>query len=227
MELTKLPRSRATDDVYDSLRQAILSHAFRPGDRLPITEIANKLGVSLTPVRHAIQKLASEGLIEVHPRSGTYVATLDVQDIEETFDIRSALECLAAEQAVERVTDSDLDHLHELLRGLAEETADEAGLRRHEQLNSKLHATIVRVSGNRRLQEIHESLKANIQIARVHVVEGYRGDRFDVEQEEHAEIVAALEKRNAEWLQKALRQHIQRAKQSLIKSLQEIAKPHA
>lgn len=227
MELTKLARRRATDDVYDSLRQAVLSHVFRPGDRLQITEIAEKLGVSPTPVRQAIQKLANEGLIEVHPRSGTYVATLDVQDIEETFDIRCALECLAAEKAVERVTDSDLGHLNELLRGLAEETVDEAGLRRHEQLNSELHATIVRVSGNRRLQEIHESLKANIQIARVHVVEGYRGGRFDVEQEEHAEIVAALEKRNAAWLQKALRQHIQRAKESLIKSLQEIAKPHA
>src|SRR2546428_8741426 len=61
-----------------------------------------------------------------------------------------------------------------------------------------LFRSIVRVSGNRRLQEIHESLKANIQIARVHVVEGYRGGRFDVEQEEHAEIVAALEARNAE-----------------------------
>src|SRR2546428_12508822 len=90
-----------------------------------------------------------------------------------------------------------------------------------------LFRSIVRVSGNRRLQEIHESLKANIQIARVHVVEGYRGGRFDVEQEEHAEIVAALEARNAEDLKMALRRHIQRAKQSLIKSLQEISKPNA
>ena len=227
MELAKLARRRATDDVYDSLKQAILSHVFNPGERLQIPEIAEKLGVSPTPVRHAIQKLATEGLIEVHPRSGTYVATLEVQDIEETFDIRCALECLAAETAVERVTESDLNHLHELLRGLAEESPGEAGLRRHQQLNSELHATIVRVSGNRRLQEIHESLKANIQIARVHVVEGYRGGRFDVEQEEHAEIVAALEARNAEDLKMALRRHIQRAKQSLIKSLQEISKPNA
>lgn len=227
MELIKLTRRRATDDVYDSLRQAILSHVFRPGERLQIPDIAQKLGVSPTPVRHAIQKLASAGLIAVHPRSGTYVAALDIQDIEETFDIRCALECLAAESAVEHVTESDLEHLRELLRGLAEESIDEAGLRRHEQLNSEFHATIVGISRNRRLQEIHDGLKANIQIARVHVVEGYKGGRFDVEQKEHRKIVAALEARNAAGLQAALRRHIQRAKQSLVRSLQEISKSHA
>jgi DNA-binding GntR family transcriptional regulator len=74
---------------------------------------------------------------------------------------------------------------------------------------------------------MHESLKANIQIARVHVVEGYKGARFDVEQKEHEEIVSALEARNAEWLQAALRRHILRAKQSLIQILQDLSNPNA
>ncbi len=227
MELAKLARRRATDDVYDSLRQAILSGVFGPGDRLQIPEIAEKLGVSPTPIRHAVQKLATEGLVEVHPRSGTYVATLAVHDIEETFDIRCALECLAAETAVRHITEQELERLHELLAGLRQESVDEEGLRRHERLNSELHATVVRASGNRRLREIHESLKANIQIARVHVVEGYRGGRFDMEQAEHAEIVAALEARDAGRLQCALRNHILRAKASLIHTLAEVSTQHA
>src|SRR5438128_2713360 len=98
--LPPLARRRATDEVYDVMRRSILTNVFRPGQRLPIEEIANQLGVSLTPVRHAIQQLATEGLIEIRPRSGTFVASLDVQDIAETFDIRRALECLAAEGAV-------------------------------------------------------------------------------------------------------------------------------
>ncbi|MBI1790714.1 MAG: GntR family transcriptional regulator, partial [Acidobacteria bacterium] len=84
MELARLNRARATDEVYDALRQAVLSHLFQPGERLQVGEISAKLGVSPTPVRHAIQRLASEGLIEIRPRSGTFVASLTVPDIEET-----------------------------------------------------------------------------------------------------------------------------------------------
>ena len=61
--------SAPTDEVYDVMRRSILTNVFRPGQRLPIEEIANQLGVSLTPVRHAIQQLATEGLIEIRPRS--------------------------------------------------------------------------------------------------------------------------------------------------------------
>jgi GntR family transcriptional regulator, rspAB operon transcriptional repressor len=228
MELVKLARRRTTDDVYHSLRNAILNRVFLPGERLQIPDIANKLGVSSTPLRHAIQRLSTEGLIVVHPRSGTFVATLDVNDIAETFDIRCALECLAAERAVEHVGENDVEHLRELLAGLASGVTTEAELRAHEQLNSEFHSSMVRLSGNRRLQELYESLEANIQIARVHLVEGYRGGRFDLEQREHEEIVAALQSCDVARLQHALRQHIQRAKGSLIQSLKtlpDFAKP--
>ncbi|MBI1790522.1 MAG: GntR family transcriptional regulator [Acidobacteria bacterium] len=219
MELARLNRARATDEVYDALRQAVLSHLFQPGERLQVGEISAKLGVSPTPVRHAIQRLASEGLIEIRPRSGTFVASLTVPDIEETFEIRCALECLAAETAVLRLVDTDLARLRELLDVLREPIADEASLRRHEQANSEFHAVLLRASGNRRLQEIHESLKANIQIARVHVAEGYRGARWQQEQAEHEEIYAAAAARNTRALQDALRRHILRARQSLVATL--------
>ena len=107
MELTRLKRQRATDEVYQALRQSILGHLFAPGQRLQVEEIASKLGVSLTPVRHAIQQLATEGLIEIRPRSGTFIAQLTARDIEETSDIRCALECLAAEKAVSQKESDD------------------------------------------------------------------------------------------------------------------------
>ena len=81
MKLRRITRKRATDEVYEALREAILTRGFKPGERLQVEEIAEKLGVSLTPVRHSVQRLCTEGLIEIRPRSGTFVATLTKDDI--------------------------------------------------------------------------------------------------------------------------------------------------
>jgi GntR family transcriptional regulator, rspAB operon transcriptional repressor len=221
MDLARIKNQRASDEVYESLRQAILTHVFLPGQRLQIQDIAAKLGVSLTPVRQAIQRLSTEGLIEVQPRSGTYVASLSATDIEETFDIRCALECLAAEKAVERITDEELRHLRELLVALQKPAQEEEAIRQHEADNYEFHATLLRAAGNRRLMDMVESLKANIQMTRVHQVEGYRGDRFAQEQIEHEAIYRALEARDSAALQTALRRHILRAKESLIAGIRE------
>ncbi len=219
--LTPIKRQRASDEVYAALRQAILTHVFRPGERLQIQDISDKLGVSLTPVRQAIQRLSTEGLIEIHPRSGTYVAKLSAEDIEETFDIRCALECLAAEKAAERISPPLLARMKELLESLNQEPAGEAGVRIHEAGNSAFHAILLEAAGNRRLSEMYESLEANIQIARVHVAEGYRGSRFKQERAEHQEIYRALAARDVPRVTAALRQHIQRAKAALIAGLQD------
>src|SRR3982750_4983955 len=111
MEFEKIQRERAVDSVYQAMRQAIVSCAIKPGERLNVEELAEKLGVSLTPVRGAIQQLATEGLVEIRPRSGTFVASLTVQDVDETFRIRCALECLAARDAIHQFSDRDGRHL--------------------------------------------------------------------------------------------------------------------
>lgn len=222
MELTKLKRKRATDEVYEALRQAILGRSFKAGERLQVEEIAQKLGVSLTPVRHAIQQLATEGLIDIHPRSGTYVATLSAHDIEETFEIRCALECLAAEKALARITDAKVTRLRELLKLLAEPVASENDLKRHEKHNLELHRIIIDTAGNKRLAEMYESLNAHIKIARIHGAEagvnGFSG-RLAEEHAEHEAIVEAIASRDGKRLTSALRKHIYRAKDALINSL--------
>src|SRR5205814_2487150 len=140
---------RAVAAVYEALRQAIVSSLMKPGERLNVDELAAKLGVSLTPVRSAIQQLATEGLVEILPRSGTFVASLSIQDVEETFDIRCALECLAAEKAVENVSAQDLQRMRQLLRSLRKPLRNENDRTAHELDNSELHRIIVKSSGNR------------------------------------------------------------------------------
>jgi DNA-binding GntR family transcriptional regulator len=216
MELQRLKRQRATDEVYSALRHGILGHLFQPGERLLIEDIASKLGVSLTPVRHAIQQLAGEGLVEIRPRSGTYVASLSAEDLKETSEIRCALECLAAELAVERVTDDQLARFREILEALAGPVETDEDRRRHEDDNTRFHALLIEVSGNRRLAEMYESLRAHLQIARAHRRETGWAERLRQEQREHEEIFAALEARDAESLKQALRKHIFRAKDDLV-----------
>ncbi len=221
MELAKLERRRATDDVYDALRHAILSSVLRPGERLNVEDLAVKLGVSLTPVRSAVQRLAAEGLIEIRPRSGTFVASLNTKDIEETFKIRCALECLAAEDAVERIEDRDLRRLHELLRILRKPVRTAEGRAMHERANSELHGILVRASGNARLLEVYEALNAHIKIARVHASESGWSTRLEREQAEHEAIVKALERRDAARVQDALRKHIGRARDALVAAVRQ------
>ena len=219
MELVKLQRERAVDAVYEALRQAIVSSLMKPGERLNVDDLAHKLGVSLTPVRGAIQQLATEGLVEIRPRSGTFVANLTAQDVEETFKIRCALECLAAEEGIANITGQDIARLQELLQFLRRPVENEAEQTIHEKNNSELHQIIVRSSNNRRLIELYEGLQAHIKIARIHSGESNWADRLDEEQMEHQAIVVAIEKRDAKELGTALRKHIYRAKDALVATL--------
>jgi DNA-binding GntR family transcriptional regulator len=218
MELGKIERRRAVDDVHQAIRDAILDRRFPAGMRLNAEELASQLGVSLTPIRSAIQLLSAEGLVDVHSRSGTFVATLSRRDLEETFEIRGALECLAAESAAS-LTDGDIDKVRKLLAVLSKPIGNDSQRQVHEQANSEFHDTIIRSAGNRRLADMYESLQAHIAMCRVHRHDGNWELRLPKEQQEHEEIVQAMERRDSKALVKALRSHISRAKNVLMQNL--------
>lgn len=223
MPLLPLSKKRATDEVYDSLRSAILNRDFLPGERLIADEISAQLGVSLTPIRHALQQLSVEGLVEIHPRSGTYVATVSPEDLAETFEIRIALEILAAQRAITRVNDNDLARMRQILGQLARPVQSPDEMKLHESANLSFHLMLFEVANSRRLREMYESLNAHIQIARVHSHEGPQREellsRLGQEQSEHQDIFDALAGRDLPTLESALRRHILRAQASLVNAL--------
>lgn len=220
MELTKLSRKRAVDEVYEAIREAILQSVFQPGQRLVVEELAQKLGVSLTPVRSAIQMLTSEGLVEIQPRSGTFVATLSPLDLEETFDIRIALELLAVEKAVNAIAPQQLERLRELLRTLAACGDQEDGHKQHDEANHEFHQILIEASGNKKLAEMYKSLNAHIQIARLHAARSDWRSRLQIEQKEHEEILAEVERKDVQAAVYAMRKHIEGAKRALMNQLQ-------
>jgi DNA-binding GntR family transcriptional regulator len=220
MELTRIQRERAVDAVYQALRQAILGSLMKPGERLNVDDLAQKLGVSLTPVRHAIQQLATEGLVEIRPRSGTFVASLTSAEISDTFDVRCALECLAAEKAVQRATAAQTKRLREVLVQLRKPVQTDEDRKEHERLNLEFHHVLIDGSGNKRLIEMYEALNAHIKIARLHGSDEDWVRRVDDEHAEHERIVAAFEKRDAAELVAAVKAHIERARDAMVAEMQ-------
>ncbi len=219
MQLPRIQRERAVDAAYNALRQAIVTSQLRPGARLNVDDLAGQLGVSLTPVRGAVQRLATEGLVEIRPRSGTFVASLTLQDVEETFQIRAALEGLAAELAARALTPQDIRQLKNLLKDLRKPIRVERDKEEHERLNSEFHQVIVGASGNRRLQELYSSLNAHIRIARIHASESGWSARQRQETAEHEAIFTALEVRDPRAASEAIRRHVHRAQAALLAAL--------
>jgi DNA-binding GntR family transcriptional regulator len=201
--LAKIEQRRAVDEVYERLRDAILTKQFSPGQRLDVDAIAHQLGVSLTPVR-----------------SGTFVTTLTARDVEETMDIRCALECLAAEKAVERLTADDIENARRLLKILAKPIHDEQDSRNHESANSQLHNLLIEASGNRILAEMYRKLNAHLTIARLHSRTPDWRERTRQEQIEHEEMVDAMERRDPAALVDTLRRHILRAEALLLATIE-------
>jgi DNA-binding GntR family transcriptional regulator len=223
---SRISRERVVDRVNDAVRQAILDQAFKPGERLEIDELAKRFDVSFTPVRHALQTLNADGLVEIRPRSATFVARFSWKDIAENFDVRRALECLAAETAIPNMPEAAIQRMSELLQEMMrDDITTKVGREHHDERNSEFHRIIVDNSGNRRIRDIYDGVLAQMKIARFHLG---RNDWtiWNPSQSEHEDIFKAVEERDAALAIAALTVHINRAKESLETDLKRILSTH-
>jgi DNA-binding GntR family transcriptional regulator len=203
-----VPRERTSNSVLQVLRDSILSGVFVPGQRLNTSELAQKLDVSVAPVRDALNRLQSEGLIEIRPRSGTFVSEISPREVRETFEVRAALECLAVELAIGNLGADKINRLKELVNQMEAPVNDERGKALHEQKNEEFHSLIVESSGNRKLIEMYRQLKAYIAIARIHYQRGVGQRRMQKVHSEHRRIFAAVKNGDGERAKELLRSHI-------------------
>lgn len=175
--------------------------------------IAGQLGVSRTPVKEALGRLSSEGLIDIHPRRGTFVAQITADDIRENFEVREALEMKACELLEGRITPEQIAGLREMNERL---TSADISLAENALLDSQFHRLLVDYTGNRRLMELHHQLNAHVQIARIH----YRSDgwrsRLPLARREHGAILDALEAGRREEARLAVRDHIRASMKRII-----------
>jgi DNA-binding GntR family transcriptional regulator len=220
--LYQVQQERICDTVYQLLRDLIIQKVVAPGEKLNMEELASRMRVSRTPVHIALSRLAEEGLVEMIPRKGTFVSRLTKTDIAETFDIRRALELLAAETVVEKATPENLARMTEMAGQTAQPIQTDKQIGRHIQNNNDFHEFFVLVSGNSKLIELYQSLNTFLKIARVHRSSSSWKERLIKEQEEHTLILDAIRKKDLPALKKAIEDHIIRAKKSLLEDIAEM-----
>jgi DNA-binding GntR family transcriptional regulator len=203
--------------VFESLREAIISGALPPSERLMEIQLAEEMGVSRTPVREAIRKLELEGLVVMIPRKGAYVAGMSIKDIVDVFEIRGALEGLAAELASERVTDEELESMERYLVKISEEI-ESGDLSMVVETDTDFHTLIYKASRNARLSQIISNLREQIQRFRTTSL-SFPG-RMKIALEEHRKIVEAISSRDGELARKLAQEHIENAENTMMNMIQ-------
>ncbi|WP_280949298.1 GntR family transcriptional regulator [Hoeflea olei] len=205
--------------VYMSFRQAILGLTFRPGEIMQKQEICAELGVSRSPVAEAVARLAAEGLVNVVPQAGTFVARLSVEEIREGAFLREALELAAVEIVASTITEEQLVLLRRNLRiqEALMQDGDNAGFY---QMDAKMHELILSFTSYKRLAGMAETAWVHVNRARQLILPA--PGRIQATLEEHKAIVAALEARDPEAARAATRHHLRQ----LITFLEPLAEQH-
>ena len=209
------PASRASRGhwVSEALRADIRDGRYGSGERITELEVAKRLGVSRTPVRQAIQRLAAEGLVTIRENRRSYVTDLTEDEFEQAFDVASMLESYSAGLAAERLTEDDLQKLRELedcMENLAED--DVRDYRRFLELNMEFHNLIHEASGNRNLFEMIQRVP---DIANTILLKTGDMKSMTEAQSDHRNIIAALELRDSKLAELQMKVHIESIRRSM------------
>lgn len=204
--------------VCDTLRQAIVDGVFKPGERLMEIQLSEEMGVSRTPVREAIRKLELEGFVAMIPRRGTYVADISIKDINDVYEIRIALDVLAAGLTAERISDDSLDKLKDLLLNV-EKQISSGDVDKIVEADSLFHDALYQASHNKRLVGIISNLREQFTRLRTRSI-NYPG-RLENTLKEHKALVDAISQRDVAKAQELARLHLENAEQALLSAIKE------
>ena len=208
------------ESVADYIRAKIMSREYKPGERLMQDELAEQLGVSRTPIREALQKLAGEGFIVLSPHRGASVANFSADELVEIYSIRIGLESYAAYLAAQRITEGELQALADHLRKMdrAKEEADRSHLI---QLNREFHASIYAAAKQQRLYDLIEN--------HLDLAERYRRmfhsleNRAEHTVDEHQQLLEALRKHDADGAGTLTRVHLEQTRAALLQAFEKRA----
>jgi DNA-binding GntR family transcriptional regulator len=212
-------RSALHQDVYSTLKEAILQGQLQPGARLCEADIAAQMGVSRAPIREAFRQLEQEGLAVNSPYKGTFVATFTPDDIRELCAVRSLLEGYAVAQAVQRITPDDIDRLTVIVDEMLAVARQDVDLAVFIEKDLSFHEEICRLSGNRRLFAVWSALASQTRLYFMMVNQAYL-DREAVARL-HTPALEAIRARDVEGAHRALREAIESAARETARRLEE------
>ncbi|MDA3962506.1 MAG: GntR family transcriptional regulator [Planctomycetota bacterium] len=188
------------------IRDAIMTGAIAPGERVVIDQIARQLAISPIPVREALKQLEAEQLVAIKPHVGAVVTPLARHDIVEVFDLLTALEQVAARHACQHRSDDDLQHIRGLV-GAMEQLADGTDPKAWVAANNAFHAAMAAAAGMDLVLDCTRRTQARWQRIRLTLFELEAGEDLHRVNAEHAEMLQALEQRDETHLQALIAEH--------------------
>jgi DNA-binding GntR family transcriptional regulator len=198
------------EQVLDLLRQAIVEHRLKPGQRLIERELVEQIGVSRTTIREVLRQLAAEGLVATIPQRGAVVAVPTDEEAAELYEVRAALESLAARRFVERASDSQVRALRAAFTHVVEATtADQADVLGMIQAKDHFYGVLLKGSGNRAIHQILSGLTARVSVLRAASMS--QPGRALQSLAELEAIVDAVERRDADAAARACAHHVEMA----------------
>nr|WP_303004258.1 GntR family transcriptional regulator [uncultured Blautia sp.] len=206
------------DVVFNTLRKAILKGELKPGERLMEIALADRLGVSRTPVREAMRKLELEGLVVMIPRRGAQVANITEKDLNDVLEVRIALENLSIEKACARMTEEQLAQLWDAAEEF-EKTMAEGNLVKLAEADVAFHEVIYQYSDNRRLNQVLNNLREQIYRYRVEYLKDEETRNLLVK--EHKELYEAIRARDVKKAQEISFRHIENQREAIVCSIRE------
>ena len=208
------------DVVFNTLRQAILTGELKPGERLMEIHLANKLGVSRTPIREAIRKLELEGLVVMIPGKGAEVAKITVRDLKDALEVRMAIDSLSVKLACERLDEDDKTEIKQACVAFRE-AVKSGNVQAIVEGDERFHNTIYRASKNQKLITIAMNLREQVYRYRFEYVKDFSYHENLIR--EHDQITEAILKGDVETAQKIMKEHIYNQEQIVIRNLQKEA----
>lgn len=212
----------AADHAYSGIIDLVLNHELRPGERTSVNLLATRLRLGRTPVKEAITRLQTEGMLSVTGRSGTMVNRVDRAQTEQLFALRRVLEEFAAENAVKNITADQLQRLRDLLREMGRQSVDHnsvASSAKFVRANVAFHSLIVEAAENQFLIRLYGQLQIQLQIVTYLLRRGYDPKAAERRQREHVAIVKAIAARDIRQLKAALRSHTETTEIAILNTM--------
>jgi DNA-binding GntR family transcriptional regulator len=177
------------EKILETIRDAILKGSLKPGEKVAEPELAERFGISRTPIREAFRQLESEGYLTVIPRKGAVVAALSERDVQEFYAIKSILEGYAAELAAQNLSDKDLAKL-EMINEKLKRLADEGDVKAFYRVHNEFHDTFLKAADNSKLYELIHQL--GMKFSRLRMASLSVNGRMAISVAEHDKLLDAF-----------------------------------
>ncbi len=207
------PHRTKEEYVYDTLRDAIMRCDLKPGEKLVMDTLSEELGVSPIPIRGALQRLQAEGLVEITPHTGTIISEISPETITEIFALLESLEQVAFSFAVEKATEDDISKLRQLDTQMAQ-VLNAKDPDQWYDLNNQFHLSIAKITTMKMLLRFTTRALDSRDRLRSFYSEQFTSRRMDQAHAEHGQMIALLEKRDAEGLKEIVAQHNRKAREA-------------